>query len=76
MPVLPVRGVEGKRQTLQQESSMELEVTGAAHCTENFLRLLHLFSSPWHANALALQRQHAARALKQLHSMPDAKKTS
>jgi len=34
---------------------MELEVTGAAPHTENFLSLVHLFSSLWHANVLALQ---------------------
>lgn len=55
MPVLSVRGVESRRMTLEQESSRELEVTGAAPCTENFLSFFPSFSSPWHANVLALQ---------------------
>lgn len=55
MPVLSVRGVESRRMTSEQESSAALEATGATPCTENFFSLLHLFSSLWHANVLALQ---------------------
>lgn len=42
--------------TLEHKSSMKLEVTRAAPCNENFLSLVHLFSSLWHVNLLALQR--------------------
>lgn len=55
MPELSVRGIDNKRMTSEQESSMVLEATGSAPCTENFFSLLHLFSSLWHANVLALQ---------------------
>lgn len=54
MPLAPARGVKS-RMTLEHESSMELEVTGAAPCSENFLSLVHLFSSLWRVNVLALQ---------------------
>lgn len=60
----------------EQEPSLELEVTGAAPCTENFFSLLHLFPSQWQTNVLALQCSYVARALQKLSPTPDAKKAS
>lgn len=43
--VLSVIGVESRRIELQHESSMELDLTGATPCTDDFMSLQSIFIS-------------------------------